>query len=321
MFGYFWSHELSQRNPGKLCSESPDRCLILAPDNVLPEDGIWPFSFTARDESILLNVHTEEYVRKVQRAHADGRRMLDRGNTPVTPDVYPQALLSASAGCAALDKILRGELFAAFCAVRPPGHHANRHRALGFCIFNNAAIAARYAQRRYGVGKILIVDWDAHAGNGTQEIFWEDPGVFVLSFHQGDLFAESARAGLIGEGAGKGFNRNVPFAPKTSAAEYLETFERVVTEVVEKFQPELLILSAGFDAHKRDLIAKLQLEDEDFARMTRIVVGATQPFTRNRTLSLLEGGYNLSSLSSGVAAHCLALHEIAGQTQPARAAG
>ena len=321
MFGYYWNRELSQRNPGKMHSESPRRCLILDPASLFAGAGtVRRYGFEARTEEILQPVHDAGYIHKVRGAFAGNYRFLDRGDTPVTEDLYPQALLAASAGPAALDKILRGELWNAFCAVRPPGHHANAHRGMGFCVFNNAAVAARYAQRRYGVGKILIIDWDVHPGNGTQEIFWEDPGVFVLSFHQRDLFPESGNPALEGDGPGRGTNRNVPFEPGTGPAVYLTMFEQIVGAVAESFQPELLILSAGFDAHERDLIGKLNLRDEDYSQLTLLAVEATRAFTRGRTLSLLEGGYNLTALRDGVKAHCRALAELARNQSPAQTA-
>ncbi len=138
-------------------------------------------------------------------------------------------------------------------------------------------------------------------------MFWNDPSVFTLSFHQADLFPESGRSGLVGEGAGKGFSRNVPLPPGTGRCEYLKVFEPVVTGVARAFQPELLLISAGFDAHARDPVARMELTEEDFGRMTEIVLRATRPFTRGRTLSLLEGGYNPSALRNSVAAHCRAL--------------
>ena len=312
MFGYFWTRELAQRNPGVIYPEAPGRCLILDPASLFSGAGtVRAFDIEARGARILGAVHDADYIQFVRSAHEQNYRFLDHGDTPVTADVFPQALLAASAGPVALDQLLRGELFTAFCAVRPPGHHANARRGMGFCVFNNVAVAARYAQERYGVGNVLIVDWDVHPGNGTQEIFWEDPSVFVTSFQQSDLFPESGTPSLQGEGAGLGFNRNVTFAPGTGPDEYIETFERVVTEVARSFRPDLLIISAGFDAHERDTIGRLNLRDEDFATLTRIAFEATKASTRGRTLSMLEGGYNLTALRDGVKHHCLALRDLA----------
>ena len=309
--GYFWNAALAQRKTGLLCPEQPERYGVLEPARVLAEAGV-PLragSFSARPEHILAPVHDADYVAQVRDAHRRGRRYLDAGETEVTPDVFEQALLAASAGCAALDEILTGRMVAAFCAVRPPGHHANRMRALGFCIFNNVAVAAAYARQRYGVERVLVVDWDVHPGNGTQEIFFDDPAVFTLSIHQANLFPEAGRPDLIGRGAGAGFNRNVLVAPGTPAETYLERFGDAVTETATAFRPDLLLIAAGFDAHQRDPASALLLEEAHFGRMTHLAIEATRRFTGGRTLSVLEGGYNLGALGPSVAAHVRSLHD------------
>ncbi len=309
--GYFWNPALAQRKTGLFCPERPERCTVLEPERVLAEAGvpIRAAGFSTRAEDILAPVHDAEYVAMVRDAHRRRRRYLDAGDTEVTPDVFEQALLAASAGCAALDEILAGRMAAAFCAVRPPGHHANRMRALGFCIFNNTAVAAAYARARHGVERVLVVDWDVHPGNGTQEIFFDDPAVFTLSIHQANLFPEAGRAELIGRGAGEGFNRNVPVAPGTPAETYLGRFAEVLLETAAAFRPELLLIAAGFDAHRSDPASALPLEEAHFGQMTHLAIEATRRFTGGRTLSLLEGGYNLGALGLSVAAHVRGLHD------------
>jgi len=309
--GYFWNPALAQRRTGPFCPERPERCTVLEPERVLAEAGVplQAAGFVARDEEILAPVHDADYVALVRDAHRRGRRFLDAGDTEVTPDVFPQALLAASAGCTALDEILAGRMAAAFCAVRPPGHHANRMRALGFCVFNNTAVAAAYARARHAVQRVLVLDWDVHPGNGTQEIFFDDPAVFTLSIHQADLFPEAGREDLIGRGAGAGFNRNVPVAPGTPAETYLSRLADALAETAAAFRPELLLIAAGFDAHRSDPASALPLEEAHFARMTHLAIEATRRFTGGRTLSLLEGGYSLGALGPSVAAHVRALHE------------
>ena len=304
-FGYFWNEKLAERNTGFLCPESSQRVRVLTPGNVLScPEKVLTFGFQKRDDSLLRLVHQPAYIEHVQKAFFKGRRYLDAGDTRVTADVFDQALLSASAGCCALDEMFCGGLTTAFCVTRPPGHHANRLRALGFCVFNNVAIAARYSQTTFGIDRVLIRDWDVHPGNGTQEIFWEDSTVATLSFHQADHFSESGRSDLLGEGDGKGFNRNIPIPPGTDSPTYLQTFDRVLEEVTGRFRPELVVIAAGFDAHRRDPASSLNLTETDFGSMTKSVLRITRSFTGGKTLSLLEGGYNTHSLRLGVIEHC-----------------
>jgi len=311
-FGYFWNEKLSQRQTGSLCPESSERNLVLSPELFSDQqDKIQHFKFESKDAEILSLVHDPEYIKKVQTAHSVGLRFLDAGETRVTSDIFEQALLSASAGCKALDKIMSNQIQSAFCAIRPPGHHANRYRGMGFCVFNNLAIAARYAQSNFGIRSVLIVDWDVYPGNGTQEIFWEDPTVFTLSFHQKDLFPESGKSDLVGRGDGKGFNRNVPLPANITTEAYLEKFAEVINEVTKDFRPEILLIAAGFDAHSRDPAGKMNLTDEDFEKMTEILLTITEPYTFGKTLSILEGGYNTASLKDSVVALCKAFAKLA----------
>lgn len=303
-FGYFWNETLCERDAGILCPEKPNRLRVLSPDRIGNEfTSAQCFSFSIRDPSILELAHELEYIAFVQQAYTSGKRYLDHRDTKATPDVFQQSLLSASAGCDALDAIYQGRLTRAFCAIRPPGHHANALRAMGFCVFNNVATAARYAQQTHGIEKVLVIDWDLDPGNGTQEIFWRDPSVFTLSFHQGDLYPSAGSQELIGGGEGEGFNRNVQFAPGTNSKDYLNTFEYVVQEVASRFQPQLVIIAAGFDAHECDPQSKLRICEQDFAKMTRMVIDSTHSYTQGRTLSLLEGGYNTTALQRSVIEH------------------
>jgi len=299
---------LAGRDTGITCPEKGERILRLSPDRLRERVADFTtFGFAARDESVLRDVHAPEYVQHVRRAAGSGKRFLDRGDTRCTPDTFASALHAASAGCEAIDKIHSDTIDRAFCAVRPPGHHANALRAMGFCIFNNAAVAARYAQRTLGIERVLIVDWDNDPGNGTQEIFWEDPTVYVLSFHQANLFPSAGAHHLIGGGAGEGCNRNVSIEPGTNAATYLNIFKQVIGQAVARHRPEFVIVSAGFDAHASDPQSKIGLNERDFGTMTRILLDAIEPHTGRRMLSILEGGYNQNALFASVAEHCTAL--------------
>lgn len=312
-FGYFWNEQLCERDTGILCPEKSDRMRILSPDRIRNDLPTTQFlSFSIRDRSILELAHELEYIEFVQQANTSGKRYLDHRDTRATPDVFQQSLLSASAGCEALDAIDQGRLSRAFCAIRPPGHHANAIRAMGFCVFNNVAIAAKYAQQYHGVDKVLVIDWDLDPGNGTQEILWRDPTVFTLSFHQADLYPAAGSQDLIGGGEGEGFNRNVQLAPGTGGEEYLKTFEYVVKQVASRFAPQLVIIAAGFDAHECDPQSRLGLSEQHFAQMTRLVLDITTPYTQGRTLSLLEGGYNTAALQRSIIEHArtLATHPI-----------
>ncbi len=307
-FHYYWSETLSQRNPGRMCPERPERLQVISPDHLraaIPD--LHHRTFVAKPASILELIHTPAYIRNVQQAGASSRRFLDNGDTAATTDIFEQALLSASAGCVAIDAIKAGETNRAFCAVRPPGHHANTMRAMGFCIFNNVAIAARYAQEFLGVKRVLILDWDNDPGNGTQEIFWEDPSVYTLSFHQSDLFPAAGGTEHYGAGAGEGFNKNAPFDPGTTEANYMMGFEKILSMVCDRFSPELLIIAAGFDAHNNDPQSKMALDESSFAKMTTLAIDITSTVTSGRTLSILEGGYNLGALQASVTAHCKAM--------------
>jgi acetoin utilization deacetylase AcuC-like enzyme len=193
----------------------------------------------------------------------------------------------------------------AFCAVRPPGHHAEPDMAMGFCLFNNAAIAARHAQRRHGLGPVAIVDWDVHHGNGTQAIFWEDPKVLFVSTHQMPLYP--------GTGApserGVGNILNVPLAPGTDGAMFRAIFAAQVLPAIDNFAPELVVISAGFDAHRNDPLGGLRLEASDFAWATRELMALAEKHAAGRIVSTLEGGYDLAGLGESTAAHVAALME------------
>lgn len=308
-FGYFYDARLCDRSPGITCPEKPQRLELLKPelifaDTMSKEEVHVETGPNRLDESILTLAHEAEYIQFVKEAHAKGRRYLDRQDTAATEDTFDQALLSASVAVSAVDKVLTGQLDRAFCAIRPPGHHANAMRAMGYCIFNNAAIAARYAQDRHGLDRVLIIDWDNDPGNGTQEIFWTDPSVFLLSFHQSDLFPAAGGRDLVGAGKGEGFNRNMPLPPGINRKDYFIAFETVLRQVLKSFKPQLLIISAGFDAHRNDPRSKMPLVEEDFATLTELVLRETAPHTGGKTVSLLEGGYNVATLQASVKTHC-----------------
>jgi acetoin utilization deacetylase AcuC-like enzyme len=209
----------------------------------------------------------------------------------------------------AVDAVMTGKARNAFCAVRPPGHHATPARGMGFCIFNNVAIAARYAQRRHGAERVLIADWDVHHGNGTQDIFYADPTVFFFSTHQWPLYPGTGRADERGSGAGEGSTLNCPFPAGSGRREIVGAFENALSPRMEAFRPDLVLVSAGFDSREGDLLGRFTLSDNDFGDLTRILMAMARKYSGSRVVSMLEGGYNLSGLASATVSHVRALME------------
>lgn len=223
---------------------------------------------------------------------------------------YNVALYSAGAALTAIDLIMKGEAKNAFCLVRPPGHHATPDRGMGFCLFNNVAIAARYLQKNYQQKRILIIDWDVHHGNGTQDAFYVDPTVMYFSMHRYPFYPGTGAEDETGEGNGKGFNINIPLSMDTHPQKYIELFSGVIEGSVNRFAPEFIILSSGFDAYKKDPIGGLNLETEHFYTLTEIVVEAAEKHCGGKLLSCLEGGYHLSGLPLCIEAHLKGLLKI-----------
>lgn len=262
----------------------------------------------AEDEWVTL-VHQFAYVEQLnQEAPTSGRVSLD-ADTSMSPGSLTAAYLAAGGALAGVDAIMAGQVQHVFCAVRPPGHHAEADRAMGFCLFNNVAIAARYAQKRYGVQRVLIVDWDVHHGNGTQHSFEADPSILFFSTHQYPHYPGTGRATESGTGPGQGLTINVPMEAGEGDDEYRAVFQKVLVPAADEFKPEFVIVSAGFDAHRDDPLASMGLTEEGYAELTSIVAGIANRHCRGRLLSSLEGGYNLTALAASVERHVRALVE------------
>ena len=260
----------------------------------------------ADDEEIRL-VHTNEYVETAQRDIEGGASVLSTGDTQVCAESFQLAELAAGAAIAGVDAVFEGTAANAFCVVRPPGHHATADRGMGFCIFNTIAIAARYAQSEYKISRVLIVDWDVHHGNGTQDIFYEDPSVFFFSTHQHPLYPGTGAPFQTGARAGTGFTLNCPFPAGSGRDEIVGAFTTKLVPEMTRFKPELILISAGFDSRIDDPLGGFMLSDDDFGELTRVMLGLADTYCGGRLVSVLEGGYNLDGLGKAAAAHVKAL--------------
>ncbi|MFT4549533.1 MAG: acetoin utilization deacetylase AcuC-like enzyme [Verrucomicrobiales bacterium] len=262
-----------------------------------------------RDEEALL-CHTSEYLTtiKTEIPAVDGIANLSTGDTSVCAESLDVARQAAGGALNAIDFIFGGAgRRNAFCAVRPPGHHATPSVGMGFCIFNNAAIAARYAQRKHGIERVAIVDWDVHHGNGTQDIFYEDGSVFYFSTHQSPLYPHTGAASETGVGKGANTTLNCPFPAGTGMQKIAAAFDHQFLPAMETFKPELVIISAGFDSRIDDPLGAFRLTDEDFATLTAKLMKLADDHADGRLLSVLEGGYNVDGLTKAVVSHVSAL--------------
>jgi acetoin utilization deacetylase AcuC-like enzyme len=290
--------------------ERPERLRTVR--DALREAGLWEALVPIEPEEItqeaLHRVHTEEHVARVAATAEEERITWFDMDTYAGPDSYRAALLAAGGVCAAVDAVVVGTVRSTFCAVRPPGHHATADRAMGFCLFNNVAVAARHAQAAPDIERVLIVDFDVHHGNGTQAIFETDPTVFYVSTHQWPHYPGTGSASETGRGDGKGTVRNVPLSAGSGDEEVLAALGEALREAAA-FRPQLVLVSAGFDAHGSDPLAGLDLTDAGYAAMTRRIRAVAEKHAAGRVVSVLEGGYELAALSRSVVAHVRALLE------------
>jgi acetoin utilization deacetylase AcuC-like enzyme len=255
------------------------------------------------EEKWITQIHSSSYVTALNTHQpVSGRVSLDP-DTSMSPGSLPAAYLAAGGALAGVDAIMRGDVEHVFCAVRPPGHHAEAARAMGFCLFNNVAIAARYVQKQHGLTRVLIVDWDVHHGNGTQHSFEEDPSILFFSTHQYPHYPGTGCATERGTGAGQGFTINVPMEAGDGDDEYHAVFLKVLLPAADAFKPEFVIISAGFDAHRDDPLASMGLTEAGYSDLTGVVAGIAKRHAQGRLLSSLEGGYNLTALGASVDAH------------------
>ncbi len=254
-------------------------------------------------KGIVKAVHSGDHYTRVEGAFENGLTRLD-SDTMVSMKSFEASMYAAGGACRAVDAVMKKEAKNAFVAARPPGHHATAETAMGFCLFNNVAVASRYAQNTYKeIERVAIIDWDVHHGNGTQGIFYDVPSVFFFSMHQYPWYPGTGAIGETGFGRGKGYTKNLPVKAKTSAKEQKRMFEAAIGDISKNFKPDLIMISAGFDGHLTDPLGQLQLEDSDYVSMTKTIKQWADDACEGRIVSVLEGGYNLETLGETVRSH------------------
>jgi acetoin utilization deacetylase AcuC-like enzyme len=303
--GYLYNDLFLEHDSGEGHRESPARLMAIRDllSQVAWTDPLIPIGASPATLETVGLVHTPEYMELVRTECESGVTRLSTGDTNISPESYRVALAGAGGVVAAVDLVMEGEAKNAFCAVRPPGHHASAERGMGFCLFNNVAIAARHAQRVHGVERVLIADWDVHHGNGTQDTFYDDGSVFFMSTHQSPLYPGTGAVEETGEGAGAGLTMNRPFAPGAGNEELIGAFRDDLLPAAREFQPDLTLISAGFDSRVDDPLGSFEVDDEGFRELTRIMLEIANLSGGGKLVSVLEGGYNPQGLASAVAAH------------------
>ena len=290
-------------------SESPQRLLSIV--KKLEKEKLLGcllnMSYSPNASEWITTVHKREYIERVKTICQKGVGYVDSPDVPVSGKSYEVAVAAVGGVLAAVDAVMKGKVRNAFCAIRPPGHHALKNRAMGFCIFNNVAVAARYIQKKYKLARVLIVDWDVHHGNGTQAAFYDDPTVFYFSVHQYPFYPGTGAASEKGAGKGLNFTLNVPLPAGCGDAEYQKVFEEKFRPAALDFKPDFILISSGFDAQINDPIGGMSVTPEGFTSLTRIVMDIARKCCSDRIVSVLEGGYNLEQLAASTAAHIRAM--------------
>ena len=304
MTGLFYHPQFLLHDPGFGHPERPERLRAILAELESSQllSRLAQFEPSPASQDALQLIHPRDYVGHIENACRRAPAALD-SDTVVSTASFEAARLAVGAAVQACEVVATGHLANAFCAVRPPGHHAEPQLAMGFCLFSNVAIAAAWLRSRQLAERVLIVDWDVHHGNGTQAATYERGDICFLSFHQWPLYPGTGRPEETGMGEGTGWNRNVTFAPNTTESDYLKTFSATVKKVFDEFTPDFILVSAGFDAHRDDPLANLNLTETAYGQMTELVVSLARQCAGGRIVSVLEGGYNLSALARSVSKH------------------
>jgi len=310
--GVIYDEAYKEHRPRWNHPERPERCdaVLRGIVEAVPEQKRTALLPRRASEEDVGRCHTPEYIEAVREDVAAGHGFLRTGDTDISEGTLDAALVAAGGVLSAVDAVMEGEVGNAFCAVRPPGHHATPDRGMGFCVFNNVAIGTRYVQERHGIERILIVDWDVHHGNGTQEVFYEDGSVFYFSVHQWPLYPGTGTVREQGMGAGRGTTLNCPLAMGCGRREVMAAFQDRLVPAMRSFRPQFVFVSAGFDGGRDDPLGGLELTAGDFAEMTSRVAGLSGEYCGGRLVSSLEGGYDLEELGAAAGAHVKALSDF-----------
>lgn len=307
--GLVFSNEYLNHVTGEGHPESPRRAEVVM--KAFVDEGLVdkmeriPVRLATEEE--VTRCHSPAYFKTAKADVHNGLSILSTGDTNISERSFDVAMLAAGGVMNAVEQVVAGKLKNAFCVVRPPGHHATPAKGMGFCLFNNIAIGARHAQRKLGIGKVLIADWDVHHGNGTQDIFYEDGTVMFFDTHQSPWYPGTGDADEIGAGRGLNCIINNPFPAGAGRKEILGAFEMRLVDAANKFKPDLVMLSAGFDSRAGDPLGNFQLINEDFIDLTKVVMHVAREHAGGRLVSVLEGGYNLRGLMKATVAHATTL--------------
>lgn len=285
---------------GRNHPERPERIVaLLARCETYQRPGLKRFAPRPAQPQEICLVHDSTHLDRVAATAGKSYFAFD-ADTPVSAQSYDTALLAVGGLLTLLEAIMTGDIDNGFALVRPPGHHAERNRAMGFCLFNTAAIGAQYLRKRFGLQRVLIMDWDVHHGNGTQHSFYDDPGVLYVSTHQYPYYPGTGAAEEVGRGAGEGYTVNLPIPAGWGDIEYQELFQCVIDPICRQFDPQFVIVSAGFDAHVRDPLGGMEVTEEGFGSMARVLLRIARDHAHGRCAAVLEGGYDLEGLQRSV---------------------